>query len=192
MKTLKNNPLTMICLCVCLCAAALIALTVYAAPAPSTIQACYDNANGNLRRVTSASQCRHNETPISWNIAGPAGPRGPAGPQGPAGAPGTCPACGGANVITFRHTRTVANTCGPFTNFSVLDHPSINGNANALIFVTAIVGINSARTNTNPNSNLLVIYTGSATFGTCPAERWIVAGGDITPGAQFNVMVANP
>ncbi len=193
MKTLKNNPLTMICLCVCLCAAALIAfVTVYAAPAPSTIQACYDNANGNLRRVTSASQCRHNETPISWNSAGPAGPRGPAGPQGPAGAPGTCPACGGANVITFRHTRTVANTCGPFNNFSVMDNPAINGNANALVFVTAIVGINAGRTNTNPNSSMNLTYTGSASFGTCPAGRWIVAGGDIATGAQFNVMVVGP
>ena len=193
MKTLKNNPLTMICLCVCLCAAALIAfVTVYAAPAPSTIQACYDNANGNLRRVTSASQCRHNETPISWNIAGPAGPRGPAGPQGPAGAPGTCPACGGANVITIKHTRTVANTCGPFNNFSVMDNPSINGNANALVFVTAIVGINAGRTNTNPNSSMNLTYTGSASFGTCPAGRWIVAGGDIATGAQFNVMVVGP
>jgi hypothetical protein len=113
------------------------------------------------------------------------------GPQGPPGPPGP-PGPGGANLVTFRHTRTAANTCGPFTNFSVLDYPSINGNANALIFVTSIVGINSARTNTNPNSNLLVIYTGSASFGTCPAERWLVAGGDITVGAQFNVMVASP
>ena len=193
MKTLKNNPLTMICLCGCLCAAALIAfVTVYAAPAATTIQACYDNANGNLRRVTSASQCRHNETPISWNIAGPAGPPGPAGPQGPAGAPGTCPACGGANVITFRHTRTVANTCGPFNNFSVMDNPAINGNANALVFVTAIVGINAGRTNTNPNSSMNLTYTSSASFGTCPAGRWIVAGGDIATGAQFNVMVVGP
>jgi len=193
MKTLKNSPLAMICLCVCLCAAALIAfVTVYAAPAATTIQACYDNANGNLRRVTSASQCRHNETPISWNIAGPVGPRGPAGPQGPAGAPGTCPACGGANVITFRHTRTVANTCGPFNNFSVVDNPAINGNANALVFVTAIVGINAGRTNTNPNSSMNLTYTGSASFGTCPAGRWIVAGGDIATGAQFNVMVVGP
>ena len=187
MKTLKNNPLTMICLCVCLCAAALIAfVTVYAAPAPSTIQACYNNTNGALRRVNSPADCRHHETSISWNIAGPVGPQGPAGPQG------TCPACGGANVITFKHTRTVANTCGPFNNFSVMDNPSINGNANALVFVTAIVGINAGRTNTNPNSSMNLTYTGSASFGTCPAGRWIVAGGDIATGAQFNVMVVGP
>ena len=190
MKTLKNNPLTMICLLTFLCAAALIAfVTVYAAPVPSTIQACYDNANGNLRRVNSASDCRYHETPISWSIVGPAGPQGPAGP---AGAPGTCPACAGANIVTFRHTRTVANTCGPFSNFSVMDNPSINGNASALIFVTAIVGINAGRTNTNPNSSMNLTYTGGASFGTCPAGRWIVAGGDIATGAQFNVMVVGP
>ncbi len=187
MKALKNNPLTMICLLACLCAAALIAfVTVYAAPVPSTIQACYNNTNGNLRRVNSASDCRYHETPISWNVAGPAGP------QGPAGAPGMCPACGGANTVSFRHTRTIANTCGPFNNFSVMDNPSINGNANAVIFVTAIVGINGGRTNTNPNSSMNLTYTGGASFGTCPAGRWIVAGGDIATGAQFNVMVVGP
>lgn len=196
MKTLKNNPPIVICLLTFLCAAAVIAfVTVYAAPAPRTIQACYDKANGNLRRVNSASECRHNETSISWSTAGPAGPQGPAGPVGAAGAPGTCaqgPACAGGNIITFRHTRTVANTCGPFNNFSVMDNPSINGNAGAMIYVTAIVGINPGRTNTNPNSSMNLTYTGSASFGTCPAGRWIVAGGDIATGAQFNVMVVGP
>jgi hypothetical protein len=94
--------------------------------------------------------------------------------------------------MTFRHTRTVANTCGPFNNFSVMDNPSINGNAGAMIYVTAIVGINPGRTNTNPNSNMNLTYTGGASFGTCPAGRWIVAGGDIATGAQFNVMVVGP
>jgi len=194
MKTLNNNPLTTIALFTFLCAAALVVfLTVYAAPVPSTIQACYDKANGNLRRVKSASDCRYHETPISWNVAGPAGPPGPAGPQGPAGPPGTCAgSCAGANILTFRHTRTVANTCGPFNNFSVMDNPSINGNTGAMIYVTAIVGINPGRTNTNPNSSMNLTYTGSASFGTCPAGRWIVAGGDIATGAQFNVMVVGP
>jgi hypothetical protein len=196
MKTLKNNPITMICLLAGLCAAALIAfVTAYAAPTPSTIQACYNNTTGSLRRVNSASDCRYHETPISWSVAGPAGPQGPSGPQGPTGAQGTCaqgPACAGANIVTFRHTRTVANTCGPFNNFSVMDNPSINGNANALVFVTAIIGINAGRSNTNPNSSMNLTYTGSASFGTCPAGRWIVAGGDIATGAQFNVMVVGP
>jgi hypothetical protein len=191
MKRLKNNPITMICLLLCLCAAALIVfVTVYAAPAATRIQACYNDTNGDLRRVNSAHDCRRHETPISWSIVGPAGPQGPAGAPGPACAQG--PACAGANIVTFRHTRTVANTCGPFNNFSLMDNPSINGNANASIFVTAIVGINGGRTNTNPNSNMNLTYTGGAPFGSCPAGRWIVAGGDISTGAQFNVMVVSP
>jgi len=73
-----------------------------------------------------------------------------------------------------------------------MDQPSINGNGNALIFVTGIVGINGARSNTNPNSNLNLTYTGTSSFGTCPAGRWIIAGGDIATGAQFNVLVVHP
>lgn len=191
MKRLTNNPITATCLLLCLCAAALIAfVTAHAEPPVTTIQACYNDTNGGLRRVNSAADCKNHETSISWNIAGPAGPPGPAGAPGPTGPPG--PAGPGANIITFRHTRTVANTCGPFNNFSFMDQPSINGNASALIFVTGIVGINGDRSNTNPNSNLNLTYTGALSFGTCPAGRWIVAGGDIATGAQFNVMVVSP
>jgi hypothetical protein len=116
------------------------------------------------------------------------GPQGPPGPPGPQGPPGS------GNVTAFRHTRTAANECVPPTpnTFTVLDHPSLNGNPNALVFVTALIGINAGRTNTNPNSNLLVVYTGSQAFGTCPAARWIVSGGDVTAGAQYDVMVVNP
>jgi hypothetical protein len=231
MKSLKNRPLTVICLLLAFCAAALIAyVTVYAAPPDDPIQACYNNTNGQLRRVNSPSDCKNHETSISWNTAGlqgSAGPQGPAGPQGapgpqgamgPQGAPGPQGATGpqgaagpqgpagpqgetglqgpagsgGANVITFRHTRTAANTCGSFSNFSFINNASINGNGDAHIFLTAIVGINGDRTNTNPNSNWYLTYTGSATFDGCPAERWLVAGGDTSPGAQFNVMVVGP
>jgi hypothetical protein len=191
MKMFTNNPITVTCLLLCLCAAALLAIvTAHAEPPLTPIQACYDDTNGGLRRVNSPADCKNHETAISWNIAGPAGPQGPAGAQGPAGPQG--PPGPGANVVTFRHTRTVANTCGPFNNFSFMDQPSINGNPNALIFVTGIVGINGARTNTNPNSNLNLTYTGSLSFGTCPAGRWIVAGGDVATGAQFNVLVVQP
>src|SRR5258706_3880643 len=185
MKRITNNPVALICLLVCLCTAALVAFaTAHAEPPVTPIQACYNDTNGRLRRVNSPADCKNHETPISWNVAGPAGPQGPAGPAGPTGP--------GANIVTFRHTRRVANTCGPFNNFSFMDQPSINGNASALIFVTGIVGINGDRSNTNPNSNLNLTYTGTMSFGTCPAGRWIVAGGDIATGAQFNVLVVNP
>src|SRR5262245_43131774 len=60
----------------------------------TVINACYNNSNGDLRRVSSPSDCRSPETPISWNQQGPAGPSGPPGangapgPQGPSGPPG--------------------------------------------------------------------------------------------------------
>lgn len=186
MKVLKSHPLVMVCLALCICVAAVIAFTaVYAYAASDTIQGCYNNTNGALRRVNSDADCRNHETPISWNVMGPAGP---AGPPGPPGAPGP------GNVEAFRHTHTVENECnasaGP--TFSVVDHPSLNGNANALVFVTALIGINGTGTGPNPNSNLLVVYTGGSTFGTCPAGRWVIGGGDVTTGAQFNVMVVEP
>lgn len=66
------------------------------APATQVIQACVGN-NGNVRIVQSAADCHSSETPISWNVVGPAGPpgatgatgpQGPLGPQGPQGDPG--------------------------------------------------------------------------------------------------------
>ncbi len=103
---------------------------------------------------------------------------------------------GGGGVTAFRHTRTAATNCGPSgltTEFSPLDHPSINGNANALVFVTPIIGITAS--NNDANQNTFVVYTGSTSFGTCPANRWLIRGGDADPsnfdGAQYNVLIAN-
>lgn len=188
MKRLRDNPIAMTCLFLCLCVAAMIAyVTVYAAQPATVIHACYNNTTGNLRRTYSPRDCRNHETAISWNITGPQGPAGPQGPTGPQGPPGP-----GATIITFRHTRTIDNTCGPSGNFSFMDNPSINGNANAMILVTGIVGINGDRTNINPNGIFKLTYTGSESFGSCPAGRWIVSGGDLATGAQFNVMVVGP
>ena len=182
MKRLASNPLAVLSLLLCLCVLGMVAfVTAYAAPAPSAIQACYNDTNGNLRLVGAPSDCRNHETPISWNMSGPAGPPGPPGPPGP-----------GANINTFRHTRTAENICGPGSNFSFIDNPAINGNADAMILVTAIVGIQGDRSNTNPNSNWYLTYTGGSPFGTCPAERWLIAGGDVSVGGQFNVMLVGP
>jgi hypothetical protein len=64
------------------------------APPSSTITACRNDQNGNLRIVADADACRTSESSLSWNAegatgeAGPVGPAGPAGPQGPTGATG--------------------------------------------------------------------------------------------------------
>ncbi|HKQ53285.1 MAG TPA: hypothetical protein VJT74_13005 [Pyrinomonadaceae bacterium] len=105
---------------------------------------------------------------------------------------------GGGGVIAFRHTRTAATNCGPSgqaNEFSPLNNASINGNPNAKIFVTAIVGINATSTNNDPNQNYFIVYTGASAFGTCPAGRWLIRGGDAEPsnfdGAQYNVLIVN-
>ena len=86
----------------------------------------------------------------------------------------------------------MGNTCGPSSNFSYIDDPSLNGNPDAHVFITAIVGIQPDRSNINPNSIANLTYTGGLAFGTCPADRWVISGGDISVGAEFNVMVVGP
>ena len=64
-----------------------LSLAIVATSAPATAQvidACVKN-DGSLHIVEGSADCRKNETPISWNAAGPAGPQGPAGDRGPAG-----------------------------------------------------------------------------------------------------------
>jgi len=53
------------------------------------IHGCYQKHGGDLRIVSNAKWCRHNEIAISWNKTGPQGPAGPEGPIGPAGPPGS-------------------------------------------------------------------------------------------------------
>ena len=49
--------------------------------------ACY-KANGDVRLVAGASDCRNNEEHVAWNRTGPQGVAGPTGPQGQTGATG--------------------------------------------------------------------------------------------------------
>ena len=106
------------------------------------------------------------------------------------------PAGGGGGFTAFRHTRTAATNCGPSgltAEFSPLDNAAINGNPNAKIFITPIIGITT--TNSDGNQNAFIVYTGSTAFGNCPANRWLIRGGDADPanfeGAQYNVLIVN-
>jgi type VI secretion system secreted protein Hcp len=83
-------------------AATTYALAASGASTTQTINACV-NDNGEIRLVSAAANCRHNESPISWNTVGPAGAQGAQGiagrdgqtgaqgPAGPAGAAGEPP-----------------------------------------------------------------------------------------------------
>jgi hypothetical protein len=57
----------------------------------AVLEACINPGNGGMRLVDASTACHSNETRVSWNIEGPAGPQGPVGPigpQGPQGDPG--------------------------------------------------------------------------------------------------------
>ncbi len=70
------------------CCAVMLSSTNVKAQANNTINGCYNNTNGQLRRVDTAADCNTHETPISWNKQGPTGPAGPQGPKGDKGDPG--------------------------------------------------------------------------------------------------------
>jgi type VI secretion system secreted protein Hcp len=70
------------------------AIAASGASTTQTINACV-KADGDIRLVSAAANCRRDETAISWNTVGPAGAQGAqgvdgrdgqTGPQGPAGA----------------------------------------------------------------------------------------------------------
>lgn len=58
---------------------------IAALTASSVITACSNDAAGQVRLVDDVSQCRVNETVVTWNTEGPPGPPGPPGAPGPGG-----------------------------------------------------------------------------------------------------------
>ena len=75
------------CISVIACAV-LVPIVMRAASSQGTLEACINPGNGMMRLVDSSTPCHNNETRVSWNITGPAGPPGPQGDPGPAGPPG--------------------------------------------------------------------------------------------------------
>ena len=67
-----------------LTATALTPLTSAAQDA-DVLNACVSKNLGLMRLLAPGGTCKPTETPVSWNVQGPAGPSGPVGPQGPAG-----------------------------------------------------------------------------------------------------------
>jgi hypothetical protein len=63
------------------------------------IHACVNNTSGNVRILAANAVCRNNESPIDWNIQGPAGPQGEPGPTGEQGPPGA----NGEGISAYAH-----------------------------------------------------------------------------------------
>ena len=77
--------------------AVLVPIGLHAASSPGTLEACINPGNGMMRLVDSSTACHNNETRVSWNETGPAGPPGPQGDPGPTGPPGS--SSGGAPFV---------------------------------------------------------------------------------------------
>jgi len=91
----------------------LIAAAMPASAQAQTIRACVNPA-GQLRIISAADACRSQETPLTWNAAGPAGPQGPAGPPGATGTIGaTGPAGADAPGVTAGSDRGPMAPNGP-------------------------------------------------------------------------------
>jgi Collagen triple helix repeat (20 copies) len=76
------------CISVIACAV-LVPMAMRAASGPTTLEACINPGNGMMRLVDSSTVCHSNESRVSRNITGPAGPQGPQGDTGPAGPQGS-------------------------------------------------------------------------------------------------------
>jgi len=101
---------------------------------------------------------------------------------------------GAASLVAFRATSTADLCVVPslgddfFVGFT-LDHPDLNNNPNAILFVTPVhtVGANTAL---NPG----VLYTGSGSvsgglgYPACPANRWFIF--TFEAGKSFNILLS--
>ena len=54
----------------------IVPIAKFATMTPGVLEACVNPGNGNMRLVDSSTPCHNNESRISWNITGPAGPPG--------------------------------------------------------------------------------------------------------------------
>ncbi len=130
---------------------------------PQLIHACINNSSGTIKIISPTGTCASNEMAVDWNKQGPPGDN---------------------KVIGFIHRVDMGetgNTCDA-GNFTILDHPAINDNPNAIIVVTE-------RTygNTDP---IQVVYS---LWPTCGPGRWLILGdSEQIDGGEFNVMVFNP
>ena len=124
-----------------LAATGIVMIVQAAIPDPSgVIHACY-RPNGNVRLVDKSS-CTGNETAISWNQTGPAGPQGEAGPQGSAGtsgsagssrsswAAGSCRPAGRARSSGLTWTTRTSGLPGPSGPAGVSGYEIINTHGN--------------------------------------------------------------
>jgi hypothetical protein len=104
----------------------------------------------------------------------------------------------GVGTTTFSFVHQVNTTaygsggtiCGGFPAYSVLDHPMLNGDANAMIYVTPRRQASGAI----PSGNIVTYYMPGSGCSPSTSGRWMIqdASGAALPNtAQFSVMIIN-
>ena len=88
------------------------ATTVVTRTTTTTIQAC-TNHDGEIRIVSSPSDCKHKEQLLTWNVQGPTGPAGPAGPAGAPGPKGDTGVAGPTGPVGPKGDTGPAGAAGP-------------------------------------------------------------------------------
>ena len=78
----------------------------------STIMACASRS-GELRLVSSSSDCRREETFVQWNVVGPQGAMGPTGAKGSTGAVGATGPKGATGAVGPKGSTGPAGAVGP-------------------------------------------------------------------------------
>jgi hypothetical protein len=104
--------------------AAVTAGAVYgtrSSPPAKTITGCVNNSTKLIRIVSKTSDCRRNEKPLTWNVAGRAGPKGPvggigrpgSGARGPTGVAGPTGSAGSTGATGPAGTTGPTGSTGP-------------------------------------------------------------------------------
>ena len=152
------------------------------------VHACYNTTNGAVRVVNGSSDCRNDESPLTWNQTGPQGATGTQGPPGPAGAPGAAGPPGSPGPQGADGAPGAAGPAGPPGPAGTSGSSHAFSTSDAVIGVPAGWGAVPVEVTqlSLPAGNYVVWATGQANqvigsddFATCS-----LAGGGATIAAQ--------
>ena len=110
------------------------------AQSSTTISACFNTTNGQMRFVTSASACRGGENLVTWNAQGPKGDKGDTGDRGPKGDPGD-PGPAGGGAVVYTTGRVVGEMVHDFQHYADLTLPEGSYMVDAVIDVHTNNGV---------------------------------------------------
>ncbi|MEX2431573.1 MAG: type VI secretion system tube protein Hcp [Dehalococcoidia bacterium] len=140
-------------------------------------------ANGSLRLVGDANECRRNESAVSWNVEGPAGPQGPAGREGDSE----------LMLLHLTDQPPVSETRAAYINFDGIDGESTDdGHKDWINLLSVSQGIHrpaaeggSVRSSSGPKLDDIVIV--KEVDASTPKLMEAIADGTVFPNVVFDL-----